>query len=259
MSALPRTSVIFGGSSGIGKAIAMLCARDGDSVVVVSRNRSKLSQAARDISRAGAESVTTFRTDLNDRNKVRATLREIGRACPPPMRLVLNGGGPPFGLFSEISIDQWQASFQSVLLSQIQILHWAVPNLRPGSSVVAILSDAVRSAGPDKVLPCSLRLALLGVLKCLALQYSAQGIRFNAVSPGPTETERAMALIGKAAGRKKRSFNVEMREFRKGLPMKRMAKPEEIAAVAHFLLLDSAGYVSGMNYVCDGCLTTAPL
>lgn len=161
--------------------------------------------------------------------------------------------------FMEIALGQWKSSIQSVLLSQVQILQSVVPRMTRGGSVVAILSDAVRNAGPEKVLACSLRLGVLGMIKCMALQFAGEGIRFNAVSPGPTETERALEVQGRLAAQRKKRLKDGLRDYCRKLPMKRMAKPEEIAAVVHFLLSDEAAYVTGMNYVCDGGLTTAPM
>jgi NAD(P)-dependent dehydrogenase (short-subunit alcohol dehydrogenase family) len=159
----------------------------------------------------------------------------------------------------EISLEEWRSSIQSVLLSQVQILHAMIPRLVAGSSVLVVLSDVVRNAGPEKVLPCSLRLALLGLVKCLALQYAKDGIRFNALSPGPTETERAVGLLRDAAAEQGTSEEVVRAHFLSGLPMGRMALPREVAEVAHFLLSDAAGYVSGVNCLSDGGLSTVPL
>lgn len=254
-----RTSIIFGGSSGIGKAIAERCARDGDAIVLVARKRLKLRRAAEDISRAGASRVHCLSADLGDAGGLRELLEELAEICPAPRRLVLNGGGPPMLRFMEIALGQWKSSIQSVLLSQVQILQSVVPRMTRGGSVVAILSDAVRNAGPEKVLACSLRLGVLGMIKCMALQFAGEGIRFNAVSPGPTETERALEVQGRLAAQRKKRLKDGLRDYCRKLPMKRMAKPEEIAAVVHFLLSDEAAYVTGMNYVCDGGLTTAPM
>ena len=254
-----RTTIVFGGSSGIGRAIADRCAQDGDDIILIARNEEKLKRASEGVLQSGAQSARFLSTDHDDSSRVHQTLEELESLAPSPQRLILNGGGPPFGRFTEISLEEWQSSIQSTLLSHVQILHTMVPRLAKGSSVVVVLSDVVRNAAPEKVLPCSLRLALLGLIKCLALEYSGDGIRFNAISPGPTETQRAVNLLRKAATDQGISEEVARERFVSELPMGRMALPQEVAEVAHFLLSDSAGYVSGMNYICDGCLSTVPL
>jgi len=254
-----RTTIVFGGSSGIGRAIADRCAQDGDDIILIARNEEKLERAVEGVLQSGAQSARFLSTDHDDSSRVHETLKELVSLAPSPQRLVLNGGGPPFGRFTEISLEVWQSSIQSTLLSHVQILHTMVPRLTKGSSVVAVLSDVVRNAAPEKVLPCSLRLALLGLIKCLALEYSGDDIRFNAISPGPTETLRAVNLLRKAATEQGISEEAARERFVSELPMGRMASPQEVAEVAHFLLSDSAGYVSGMNYICDGCLSVVPL
>jgi 3-oxoacyl-[acyl-carrier protein] reductase len=254
-----RTTVVFGGSSGIGLAIAARCARDGDALVLVARDPGKLAHAAEEVRQAGASGVQVLATDFGDSQRLGEALETLAALAPAPDRLVLNGPGPKFGRFTELTIDDWSDGVRSVLLAHVQILQALLPRLRRGSAVVAVLSDVVRNAGAEKVLPCALRLALLGVVKCVALQYAGTGIRVNAVSPGPTATARATSLLGRAAAAAGRTVDEERDRLARTLPMGRLAEPEEIAAVAHFLLSDDAGYVSGMNYVCDGCLTTVPL
>jgi NAD(P)-dependent dehydrogenase (short-subunit alcohol dehydrogenase family) len=246
---------VFGASSGIGKAIAERCARDGDALILIARNPGKLADAARDVERAGARGVQCVATDLSNPQRVQDTLSELASLAPSPTRVLLNGGGPPFGRFTEITLDQWRRATQEALLSNVQILQSIVPRLTRGASVVAILSDVVHNAGPEKTLPCSLRLALLGTLKCLALQFAADGIRFNTVSPGPTDTNRARGLIDRRADDQGISRAEAYQQFADTLPMKRLASPEDVAAVAHFLLSHASANVSGANYSCDGGLT----
>jgi 3-oxoacyl-[acyl-carrier protein] reductase len=176
-----------------------------------------------------------------------------------PSRILINGGGPVFGAFEDISLDAWDLYINQVIKSNVIILKKLLPQMNNNGSIVFILSDVVRNAGPGKILPCSLRMALIGIIKCLAFEYAEKNIRINAVSPGPVETERAVSLLNKSAENNNISFNEMKNEFTKDLPMKRMGRPEEIAELVNFLFSDKSTYITGANIICDGGLTVMPV
>jgi 3-oxoacyl-[acyl-carrier protein] reductase len=251
--------LIFGGSSGIGKAVATRISREGGNILICARNEEKLKSAADDIRETGLGNVLWKKIDLGNKVALCPAVDEILRDFGVPDAVLINGGGPPFGSFSKISFEQWEHSTFEIFLSTIRILQKIIPRMESESSVVFILSDVLRTAGAEKILPCSLRLALCGLMKCLSMEFAEHGIRFNAISPGPVETERARSLLEKAAENKNYSFEQMKQEFTATLPMKRMGRPDEIAELAYYLLSDKSGYVTGANFMCDGGLTPFPL
>ena len=92
MTVAERTTVVFGGSAGIGLAIAERCAQDGDRIVLLARNEERLRQASALVTRAGARDVRYLQADLADSDGLARTLVDLATLAPAPQRLVLNGG-----------------------------------------------------------------------------------------------------------------------------------------------------------------------
>jgi len=252
-------TLIFGGSSGMGKAVALKVAEDNSDVLICSRNEEKLKKAENEIYSLTKNKINYIQLDLSDLNNLEYKLEKIMMDFGIPSRILINGGGPVFGAFEDISLDAWDLYINQVIKSNVIILKKLLPQMNNNGSIVFILSDVVRNAGPGKILPCSLRMALIGIIKCLAFEYAEKNIRINAVSPGPVETERAVSLLNKSAENNNISFNEMKNEFTKDLPMKRMGRPEEIAELVNFLFSDKSTYITGANIICDGGLTVMPV
>jgi len=251
-------AIIFGGSSGIGKAVAKRCAQECNDLLICSRNEDKLSKTVEEIRTLNTCRVSYKIVDLSDTDNLSFLLDEIVESFGIPDYVLLNGGGPPFGTFESIELETWYQYFNQIIISNIQILKKFLPLMRSKGSVVFILSDVIRNAGAGKVLPCSLRMALMGIFKCLSFEYAERSIRLNAVSPGPTQTERAVNLLNSSAEKQNISFEEMKIKFCSNLPMKRMASPEEVAEIVHFLFSEKSSYITGCNIMCDGGLTVAP-
>lgn len=251
--------LVLGGSSGIGKAVALRAARESHDVMVCGRDSDKLRKTGDDISALGQGSVKTASFDLSDLENLGARLDEIHRDFGVPSGILLNGGGPLFGSFDEITLEQWQQYSNQLILANVMVLKKFLPLMAQNSSVVAVLSDVIRNAGAGKVLPCSLRMALLGIIKCLSFEYAEKRIRLNAISPASVETERASALLQKSAQAQGVDIETVHSKFISNLPMKRMGSPEEIAEAAWFLLSNNSSYITGINMLCDGGSTVMPV
>lgn len=251
--------LIFGGSSGIGKAVVLRAAREGHSLLICARDEKKLQSAADEANFLRSGAARCKHVDLADIKNLGNKLDEIVQDFGVPSGILLNGGGPPFSTFAELSLQTWTQYFDQMVMANVMILKNFLPLMAAPSSIVCVLSDVIRNAGPGKTLPCSLRMALLGIIKCLSFEYAEKGIRFNAISPGSVDTERAATLLKKSADLQ----GIEIKEFRhrftSALPMKRMGTPEEIAEIAYFLLSENSSYVNGTNVICDGGTTVMPV
>src|SRR3989338_3259373 len=153
-------AIIFGGSSGIGKAVAKRCAQECNDLLICSRNEDKLLKTVEEIRTLNTCRVSYKIVDLSDTDNLSFLLDEIVESFGIPDYVLLNGGGPPFGTFESIELETWYQYFNQIIISNIQILKKFLPLMRSKGSVVFILSDVIRNAGAGKVLPCSLRMAL---------------------------------------------------------------------------------------------------
>jgi 3-oxoacyl-[acyl-carrier protein] reductase len=164
--------------------------------------------------------------------------------------LVNNVGGTEIRKLAELTDDDWQASFELNLMSAVRASHAALPHLGRGGSIVNVSSTAAKrpSAGmPDYSV---MKAALLSYSRLVADLYAKDGIRCNAVTPGPTATQ---AWVGEGGLADQQGARDEvLAKVGAGRPLGRLAEPAEIAAVVVFLASDRASYVTGAAWSADG-------
>jgi 3-oxoacyl-[acyl-carrier protein] reductase len=168
--------------------------------------------------------------------------------------LVTNAGGPPSGQFESIEDDLWDLAVELSFLSHVRTIREALPHLRKSdaASVLTITSYSVKQPVPNLVLSNSVRAATVGLTKTLALELGSEGIRFNSILPGWTETERVYELMEYRAQISGKTIESEIEEQMTNSPLGRMATPEEFANAAVFLLSPAAGYITGVMLTVDG-------
>ncbi len=175
--------------------------------------------------------------------------------------LITNTGGPPSGKFESFTDDAWQKAVEHSFLSHARLIRAALPYLRQSAtpSILAVTSYSVKQPIPGLVLSNSVRAATIGLIKTLAIELGGEGIRFNAILPGWTETENVKHLLQSRAEANNTSFEEEMRKQTSEIPLGRMARPQEFANAAVFLVSPAASYVDGVMLTVDGGLTKSTL
>ena len=249
--------LVFGGSSGIGKAVAKHILKRSHEVIIGGRKENKLKTTIEEFKKYGKSSFVQI--DLSSINSVNNAIDNYIKIHKSIDGLVLNGPLPTLKPFASCEFEDWQKATNEIILSSVIIIKKLLPLFKKGSSVVFILSDTSRAAGPGKSISVSLRLGLSGLMKSLAIEYAERGIKFNAVSPGPTNTERAKVLLKESAENRNITLDMLKKEFTKNLPSKRLAEVDEIAELVCFLLCNNSISLTGANVPCDGGLTSIPL
>ena len=249
--------LILGGSSGIGKSIAKICLQNSKEVIITGRNEEKLLNANRELCKIGKSS--SLKIDLGDLKNVDLQIDQFIQIHKSIDGLVINGPLPPLKSFESSSMEDWLYSTNSTILSSVLIIKKLLSCFNKESSIVFILSDTCRSAGVAKSISTSLRLALSGLMKSLAIEYASDKIRFNAISPGPTLTDRAKSLFENGAKKQNISYEEFKDNFTKTLPSKRLIDPSEIADLVYYLLSKNSSSLTGVNIPFDGALTQIPL
>ncbi len=226
-----RVYLVTGGARGLGRATADVLVADGARVVLSGRTRETLDAAATEL----GERVVTVVADNAD---PATPGRLIAAAQETWGRLdgaLISVGGPPTGTVTEITDDQWTASFEAVFLGAVRLARHVAAELGEGGSIAFVLSTSVRAPLPNLAISNGLRPGLAMVAKSLADELAPRGVRVNGLLPGAIRTER-LAELGTPPPQ----------------PVGRYGEPEEFGRVAAFLLSPAASYVSGSMIPVDG-------
>lgn len=241
-------ALVTGGSKGLGLATAKLLANEGATVTINARDAARLKSAADSLGGYAIEG------DLHDATAPAAIIAEAARLMDGIDLLFCNAGGPPSGPFESFGEEAWGNAVDLSFLSAVRLVKAALPYLRQSraASVLFVASYSVKQPIPGLVLSNAVRAATVGLSKSLALELGAEGIRFNAILPGWTETERVGDLLGARAKANGTTVEQEMAKQMQDCPLGRMATPQEFANAAAFLLSPAASYITGVALTVDG-------
>ncbi len=255
-----KTAIVTGASQGIGRAIADALAAEGARVVLSARNEEKLARAAAEIC-AAAGDAAYYAGDLNDpetaEQLVAFTEREFGRVD----LLVGNTGGPPSGEAHALDEEAWRAAAELLFYPQIRLTRRVLPGMRERGwgRILYITSISVKEPIESLALSNALRAAVTGFAKTLSREVAADGVTVNTLGPGYTATERVKHLFEDNAARQNTTPEALEQRLLAQIPARRMARPEEIAAVAAFLVSEPASYLTGQAIMVDGGYTRSLL
>jgi 3-oxoacyl-[acyl-carrier protein] reductase len=249
-----KIALVTGASQGLGYAVALALSREGVRVALNSRNPEKLQKSARTIEAETGHEVRPFALDVSEPGAADMLIGQVVESFGGLDLLVTNTGGPPAGSFETFSDEDWQHTIDLCFLSHVRLIRSALPHLRnsQAAAVLTVTSMSVKQPIPNLVLSNSVRLATIGLTKSLALELGNQGIRFNSILPGWTETDRVVNLMKVRAQVSSLSVEEETRKQAKDSPLGRMATPEEFANCAVFLLSPAASYLTGVMLSVDG-------
>ena len=233
-----RRALVMGGSSGLGKAIAQALIKEGARTVICARGAERLAATAAQI---GAQGIVA---DVTLPGAAAALVGESEKRLGPLDVLVVNTGGPPPGLFADLSEAAWRTAFESLWMSSVGAMRAALPGMRARrwGRVILVTSVAAREPVANLMLSNSLRAGLHGLVNALSREVAADGVTINALMPGYTLTERLAEL------------KLDEAELATQIPAGRLGRAEDFAAVAAFLASEQANYLTGQAVACDGGL-----
>jgi 3-oxoacyl-[acyl-carrier protein] reductase len=238
-----KTALVTGGSRGIGAAICRDLAAHGAFVYVNFQSSEESAQGVLDAIRAGGGLGELARADVRDADAVAALFDRI-RAERGRLDLLVNNAGVSrdafLGLMSE---TDWRAVVETHLTGAFLCCRAALRLMvaERAGAIVNVSSVSARAGLPGQCPYASAKAGLLALTHTLAQEVSRYGIRVNAVAPGLVETEMA-ARIPEA----------QRRKLVESVPLRRLGRPEEIAAAVRFLLSEDASYIQGQTLVVDG-------
>ena len=247
-----RVCVVTGSTGGIGFETARLLAAEGARVVVSGRDADRVEQARHT---AGAE--VGVACDLGAPDGPETLVSEARRRLGPVECLVNNVGVAYQTSFDEVTDEQWDAMWQLNVMSFVRSIRAVLPGMRErrGGAIVNVSSTSGKRPSPSMPNYSVTKAAVLSLSRLVADVYAADGVRCNAVTPGPTATEAWLGgggLADQQAERSGKSRQDVLAAVASGRPLGRLAEPEEIANVIVFLCSDRASYVTGAAWSADG-------
>jgi NAD(P)-dependent dehydrogenase (short-subunit alcohol dehydrogenase family) len=226
--------LVTGSTGGIGQETAQLLRAEGATVVTTGRSGGDVRA---DLSQAG-----------EPERVVQETIDRHGRLDV----LVNNVGYSEIRKLEDVSDDVWQASFEINFMSAVRATRAALPGMRARGAGTLVNVSSTAAKRPSAGMPdySVMKAALLSFSRLVADLYAMDGIRCNAVTPGPTATDAWLGDGGLADQQGEREE--VLARVAAGRPLGRLAQPEEIAAVVAFLCSPRASYVTGAAWSADG-------
>jgi NAD(P)-dependent dehydrogenase (short-subunit alcohol dehydrogenase family) len=234
-----RTAIVTGGGSGIGLAISERLAADGAAIAIFDRDGGAADEAAAKIAASGATAIGVT-VDVTDRTQIDIGVQEVHTRLGRPTILVNNAGLQGFKSFLKITAEEWNQVLAVSLTGTFNCCQAVVPHMveEEWGRIVNISSSSAQGGQPFMTHYVSAKAGVIGLTKALALELGPKGITVNTIPPSMIDTpmlrdSQQQGFLG----------NVEDAIAR--TPVRRMGRPEDIAAACAFLVRDEASYITG--------------
>jgi len=236
-----RACLVTGSTDGIGLATARLLVEEGTRVVTCGRTEAP-----------GIGETHHVQADLGMAGEPERAVEESAQALGGLDVLVNNVGVARQAKFEEVPDEEWDAYWQLNVMSYVRAIRTALPHLRASQSAAIVNVSSTAAKRPSTGMPhySVTKAAVLSLSRLVADLYAKDGIRCNAVTPGPTATRAWLGEGGLADQQGER--DEVLAKVGAGRPLGRLAEPDEIAAVIAFLCSERASYVTGAAWSADG-------
>lgn len=235
-----RTAIVTGGASGIGLAIAERLARDGLKVAIFDREADAATEAAAKIAADGGTAIGVT-VDVTDRAAIDAGVERVRAELGTPTVLVNNAGVDGFAPFLKIDEDTWNRLLDVNLTGTFRCCQAVIPGMIEAGwgRIVNISSSSAQGGQQFMAHYVSSKAGMIGLTKSLALEFGPKGITVNTIPPGFIDTP----MLRRSAEKGRLGNTVEHHETQ--TPVRRVGRPDDIAAMCSFLVRDEASYVTG--------------
>lgn len=243
-----RACLVTGSTAGIGLETARLLVAEGARVVVTGRDPERV-ERARDETGAAAGVAA----DLATADGAERLFADAG-----PVECLVNNVGEAYqAAFEDVTDEQWDTMWRLNVMSYIRCIRAVLPGMRAAGRGVIVNVSSTAGKRPSTGMPnySVTKAAVLSLSRLVADLYAKDGIRCNAVTPGPTATGAWLdegGLADQQAARSNKTRLQVLETVGKGRPLGRLAEPEEIAAVVCFLCSERSSYVTGAAWSADG-------
>lgn len=244
-----KITVITGAATGIGAATARRFAGEGAILLLADVNEAEGTKLTEELSKEGA-TAQFIRTDVRNATEVEALLQAAVDRHGALHVLFNNAGIGAYGKTADLDIETWHQVIAVDLDAVFYGIRAAIPRMKAGGGGVIVNTASISGMFGDYGLAAynAAKAGVINLTRTAAIDYARDGIRINAVCPGPVETPMLNPILMLPTARD---------EYARLVPMGRVGKPEEIAAAVAFLASEDASYITGTTLVVDGGVTAA--
>lgn len=245
-------AIVTGAAGGIGEAVVRTLAKRGISVAALDRDHERLTDLA---DRLAADGLTchTFPVDVSDRDEVEAVVGKV-EADLGPVDFLVNAAGVLYtGTVAGYPEEDWLSTFAVNVNGVFHVTQAVVARMTPRrhGAVVTVASNAAYVPRVGMAAYAASKAAAAMFTKSLGLEVARSGIRCNVVAPGSTETPMLTSMWKDETGRTA-TIEGTPESFKVGIPLGRIADPDDVAEVVAFLLSDQARHVTVHHITVDG-------
>jgi 2-hydroxycyclohexanecarboxyl-CoA dehydrogenase len=256
-----KSVVVTGGGSNIGRAITLAFAREQSHVTIAEIDEAQGKKVAAEASSAGAASAAVVRTDVTSWQSAVGMVRDVESRLGGIDVLVNNVGWTMDRLFVEKTREEWEKEIQLNLWGMINCTRAVLDGMiaRKAGAIVSLGSDAGRIGEFREGVYAACKAGVIALSKTLAREHGRHGIRLNVVCPGMTmpESDDEISGLSMWAQETNRQFSTPEMKARiaKAYPLRRIGRPEDVAAAVVFLASDSASFITGQTLSVSGGYT----
>ena len=249
-----KVALVAASSQGLGLAAAEELAAEGAKLILCARGEDALRRAADSIAASAGVETLAVAGDLTSVDEieriVNSGIDRFGRIDI----LVTNSGGPPSGTFDTLTDEDWENGIRGLLTSVTKMTRLVLPGMkeRGWGRILCITSIAAKQPVEGLMLSNSVRAAVTGFAKTLSNEVAQFGVTVNTILPGYTATERVEDLAEALAQRDGVNASAILARWESEIPMRRLGRPDEFAALAAFLVSERASYITGSSIAVDG-------
>jgi 2,3-dihydro-2,3-dihydroxybenzoate dehydrogenase len=250
-----RVALVTGAAGGIGRAVCRALARDGRPVAAVDREAPGLRDLTASLVSEGLE-VASYVADVSSSSDIERSVAAIEHEVGPIELAVSVAGILRSGPALEMSDQDWQATLDTNLSGAFFLFRSVARRMRARrhGNLIAIGSNAGPTPRVNMAAYAASKAGLLALVRCLGLELAPAGIRCNVVSPGSTDTPMQREFWTETQG-ERQILDGNLADFRVGIPLGRLASPDDVAGAVQFLASERARHITLHDLRVDGGAT----
>ena len=249
-----RCALVTGGSMGIGRACAEHLAAEGVDVAIVARDGERAQAVAGEIAREKQAKVVAVAADLATADGPARAVADAAEALGRIDILINNAGSAPIGRLQDLDDATWQACFDLKLMGYVRCARAVIPDMRARrwGRIVNIIGRGGHHPTARYLAGGAINAALLNITQALAEDCGPDNVLVNGINPGATATTRWQTLVAQKAKLANRTIAEIEAESAVQIPLGRVGRPADAAALATFLCSEPASFINGALMEVDG-------